>query len=324
MPSTWNTSMRFYPSAQALSIVITLGLVSLPGVERRAVAADQPAANGATSQDPAEKPTESPATARRRTVAEEIDRCLDNAREIADHSTRFAELRAAATALTAKLEFNAVARGELEEAAKRSAAAADDSTERAAKILRDGLRSVRDLLRFEPTMEAPLPEGFPEPMPVGEIGIKVYPAYRMARAVDGDEGRAFNQLFAHIQRNNIEMTAPVEMTMDKNEAGEMRSLDMAFLYQSRELGKPGVDRSVKVQDISPLTTVSLGMRGSTDRKRIADAEKRLSAWLTAHANEYVAAGSVRVMGYNSPFVPESLRYFEVEIPIKPAVGRPGN
>ncbi len=306
--------MRFYTFPERLSIVMTLTLLTASPLATPATAADP---TKAASRETAEKQVESPVTARRRTIAEEIDRVLDEAREIADHAARLAKLRAAVRTISEKLAFNALAGEQLAEAEARSTAAAAESAEQASKMLRDGLRSARDLLRFEPTMEAPLPEGFPEPMPVGEIGIKVYPAYRLARAVDGNEGRAFNQLFAHIQRNNIEMTSPVEMTMDKNEAGEMRSLDMAFLYQSSKLGKPGIDRSVTVQDIAPLTTVSLGMRGSTDRKRIADAEKRLSAWLASRAGEYVAAGPVRVMGYNSPFVPESLRYFEVEIPVKP-------
>jgi hypothetical protein len=31
----------------------------------------------------------------------------------------------------------------------------------------------------------------------------------------------------------------------------------------------------------------------------------------------VAAGSLRVMGYNSPFVPKEKNFFEVQIPVNP-------
>ena len=37
-------------------------------------------------------------------------------------------------------------------------------------------------LRFRPRIEADVPAGFPAPAPVGEIVLKQYPAYRLARA----------------------------------------------------------------------------------------------------------------------------------------------
>jgi hypothetical protein len=313
--------MRFYPFPTGLSILLMATVVStaiFSGNTAEIVRAADPATK--PTQEPAV--AESPALARRRTLAEEIDLILDRAREMTDQVARLNHLATAVSEFRSKAAFNIVAVEQLTQAELAPKQAG--SPEPAANRLRDALRSVRDMLKFQPTMEAPLPEGFPEPMPVGEVGVKQYPAYRLARAVDGNEGRAFNQLFQHIQRNNIEMTAPVEMTFEKTTAGEMRSLDMAFLYQSRELGKPGEDKSVKVLDVGPVTTIAIGCRGATDRPRIAEAERRLATWLEANRDKFAAAGPIRMMGYNSPFVPVSLRYFEVEIPVKAVVPKPAD
>lgn len=297
--------MRFYLLILVLSIVWTA-----TGSDSRAMAAP-PVENPEINQ-----PQPSVQTVRRTRLAAAIDAQLDNARVLTEPAERLATLRQAVQATRSEATFNPVVVAQLSEAETRSERLSAESPEKAANILRDALRAARDLLKFEPAQEAPLPAGFPEPMPAGEIGIKRYPAYRLARAKDGDEGRAFNQLFKHIQKNNIEMTAPVEMTMEKSAAGEMRSLDMAFLYQTTALGKPGADATVEVLDVAPMTAVTIGVRGSTDRKQVAEVEARLRTWLKEHASEFEANGPTRVMGYNSPFVPEFLRYFEVEIPVK--------
>jgi hypothetical protein len=63
--------------------------------------------------------------------------------------------------------------------------------------------------------EARLPEGFPAPGPIGKVVIKEYPAYRAARTAPADSTAGQNEmfwpLFQHIKRNEIAMTAPVEM-----------------------------------------------------------------------------------------------------------------
>jgi hypothetical protein len=297
--------MRFYLLILVLSIVWTA-----TGSDSRAIAAP-PVEKPEISQ-----PQPSAQTVRRTRLAAAIDAQLDSARVLTEPAERLATLRQALQATRSEAAFNPLVVAQLTEAETRSERLSAESPEKAANSLRDALRAARDLLKFEPAQEAPLPAGFPEPMPAGEIGIKRYPAYRLARAKDGDEGRAFNQLFKHIQKNNIEMTAPVEMTFEKTAAGEMRSLDMAFLYQSTSLGKPGEEAKINVLDVEPMTTVSVGVRGSTERARIAAAEAQLQTWLKAHATEFEATGPVRVMGYNSPFVPEFLRYFEVELPVK--------
>lgn len=170
--------------------------------------------------------------------------------------------------------------------------------------------------------EAKLPAGFPPPGPVGEVITKTYPAHRLARVRGGggNDG-SFMKLFRHIERNEIEMTAPVEMEMTSADgAGTVaRTESMAFLYGSADTGTPGpdpADPNVVVEDVPETTVVSLGVRGSYREDRFAEFTGKLEAWLAEHP-EWVAAGPPRTLAYNSPFVPGMLKYAEVQIPIAP-------
>ena len=187
--------------------------------------------------------------------------------------------------------------------------------------------SAEDAVR-KPMMisEAKLPAGFPGPGPVGEVVVKTYPAHRLARVRSGggDRGNdgSFMKLFRHIERNEIAMTAPVEMEMAVADGGGAapRTASMAFLYGSAETGTPGpdpADPNVVVEDVPELTVVSLGVRGSYREARFAEFTARLEAWLEKHP-EWVAAGPPRTLAYNSPFVPGVLKYAEVQLPITPA------
>jgi hypothetical protein len=171
--------------------------------------------------------------------------------------------------------------------------------------------------------EAKLPAGFPGPGPVGEVIVKTYPAHRLARAEaagGGDDGR-FMKLFRHIERNEIAMTAPVEMVMDDDESRAAAAAgSMAFLYGSADIGAIGpdpADPSVVVEDVPEATVVSLGIRGSYREDRFAGFVATLRDWIEAHP-EWIAAGPPRTLAYNSPFVPGVLKYAEVQISIVPA------
>jgi effector-binding domain-containing protein len=176
--------------------------------------------------------------------------------------------------------------------------------------------------------EAALPEGFPGPGPVGEVIVKTYPAHRLARVRSTGSGNdgSFMRLFRHIERNEIEMTAPVEMVMGDpgpNPAPEATE-SMAFLYGDAGLGEIGpdpADPSVVVEDVPELTVVSLGVRGSYRDQRFAEFVEKLRDWLGSHP-EWVAAGPPRALAYNSPFVPGPLKYAEVQIPVA-AAPKPG-
>ena len=176
--------------------------------------------------------------------------------------------------------------------------------------------------------EAKLPQGFPGPGPVGEVITKTYPAHRLARVRSGDRGNdgSFMKLFRHIERNEIAMTAPVEMEMAVGDGGETmpKSTSMAFLYGSADTGTPGpdpADPNVVVEDIPEITVVSLGVRGSYREERFAEFTGKLEAWLAEHP-EWVVSGPPRTLAYNSPFVPGVLKYAEVQIPIAPAPPAP--
>jgi len=168
--------------------------------------------------------------------------------------------------------------------------------------------------------EAQLPAGFPAPGPVGTVIVKEYPAYRLARTRGGaGDGGMFMKLFRHIERNDVKMTAPVEMTMsgDAGEAG--RAGAMAFLYASPEIGAAGpdpADADVVVEDVPALTVASVGIRGGYGPGTFTAGEQRVRDWLGGHP-EWQAAGPPRAMAYNSPFVPGMLKYAEVQIPVVP-------
>lgn len=169
--------------------------------------------------------------------------------------------------------------------------------------------------QFEPIKEAEMPQGFPRYTPVGQIEIKHYPAYRKARASGASE---FWTLFGHINRNNVKMTAPVEMDYgDPRGENSTRRL-MSFLYERPDQGIVGKQGSIEVIDVPAMTIVSIGCRGDQTLAAVAEARDRLLKYLLENNREYVAAGPMRVMGHNSPFVPRDRNYFEVQIPVKPA------
>jgi uncharacterized surface protein with fasciclin (FAS1) repeats len=160
---------------------------------------------------------------------------------------------------------------------------------------------------FEPRMEAALPEGFPAPGPLGRIVVKEYPQYRAARA---EGGNSFWTLFQHIKKNDVEMTTPVEMTMND----DMREMDMAFLYEGPRQGQAGLDGAVQVLDLEPITVLSIGMRGARDQEAVLQAK----AWIEERMAQdgWSRAGSWRMLGYNSPMVPAAKRYWELQVPVR--------
>lgn len=166
--------------------------------------------------------------------------------------------------------------------------------------------------------ESPVPEGWPALTPVDEIRIKHYPAYRAAVIEAGEQGGTqggmFRPLFNHIKRQDIAMTAPVEMTYD----AQGRQESMAFLYRTADMGALGsddADQRVEVRDIPASTALSIGLKGNYSHDRFTEAVARLSAWL-ADNDQWRATGEPRYLGYNSPFVPSWMRYGEVQVPVQ--------
>ena len=172
--------------------------------------------------------------------------------------------------------------------------------------LRDAFDRITKDLDFEPRIEASMPAGFPAAGPVGQVVVKRYPRYRAARSQGGN---SFWTLFRHIKKNDVQMTAPVEMTMND----DLQEMDMAFLYEAPDQGDAGLDGQVAVLDVEPLTVLSMGVRGMRSQKEIKRAKAAIEA--RAEREGWVVAGNWRMMGYNSPMVPASSRYWELQLPV---------
>jgi len=169
---------------------------------------------------------------------------------------------------------------------------------------------------FKVLLESKLPEGFPAPGPVDEVVVKKYPAYRAAKVTGTSmKNFSFMRLFGHIKKNNISMTAPVEMAIDKND-GKQQS--MAFLYSSKDIGSTGQQSGgVNVVDLPSKLYVSIGIRGNDSTSVIKESIQKLEDWLTEN-KDYSADGEHRLLGYNSPMVQASNRFWEVQVPVKKA------
>ena len=246
--------------------------------------------------------------------AEKLRIAIDEANKIKDPKQRLDLLKAASEKVIASCKDNLMARDILVKATKDISKIEDIAKQ--ADILRTGLLEVLVILTFKPRVEAPVPAGFPAPSPVGVVEIKKLPVYRMAKVANsGMGGNNFFTLFNHIKKNNIEMTAPVEMTMSEKN-GKYTESSMAFLYQETTLGKVGPQGNVAVLDTTECTVVSVGMRGSPSSENIESARRWLLEKIKTTPQAYEIAGELKVMGYNSPFMPEKLRYYEVQLPLK--------
>ena len=161
--------------------------------------------------------------------------------------------------------------------------------------------------------EASRPAGFPGPSPVGKIEVKKYPVMRSASVSVADVSRngMFQTLFRHIKKNDIAMTAPVLMQF-----GERGTEQMEFLYASTGIGRPGMQGSVMVKDTSAMTVVSVGVRGAYTQDRFEEQRTLLVEWLESHQEEWVAIGAARYLAFNSPFVPNLMKYGEVQVPVR--------
>jgi hypothetical protein len=182
--------------------------------------------------------------------------------------------------------------------------------------------------------EAKLPQNFPPPGPVGQVVIKDYPPYRLARMRAAEANRSaspddmFMPLFNHIKRNDIAMTAPVEIeyaaSSEPTDAGTrgrgpQRAASMAFMYAVPSLGTAGpdpADKRVIVEDMSAMTVLSVGVRGGYTAGNLAASLEKLEAWLRENPGRFRVIAPPRYLAYNSPFVPWFLKFGEVQLPVR--------
>jgi len=161
--------------------------------------------------------------------------------------------------------------------------------------------------------EASRPAGFPGPSPVGKVELKNYPLIRSASVSVGNVSRngMFQTLFRHIKQNDIAMTAPVVMQF-----GERGAEQMEFLYASSGIGTPGIQGDVVVKDTAAMTVVSVGVRGAYTQERFEEQRTLLMNWLKSNRGQWVAVGTARYLAFNSPFVPNLMKYGEVQVPVR--------
>lgn len=179
--------------------------------------------------------------------------------------------------------------------------------------------------RWRPPHEADLPVGFPAPSEPGRVLLKWYPATRGALvrvegALRSASFRGFWPLFRHIQREGIEMTAPVVSDYESDvRTSERGAMDMAFLYPEPGLGTSGpvADTGVRVVDTPGLCVVSVGVEGSYDLASLRAAIACLDAWLAENGGTWRAAGAPRRLSYQQP-LPFKRLYSEVQVPVAPA------
>lgn len=158
--------------------------------------------------------------------------------------------------------------------------------------------------------ESPLPEGWPLPGPFNQVARKKYPAYRAAFTAESSPNGGFWRLFKHIERNNIPMTAPVEMKLDATEPGSGKMEEMAFLYQNKRVGKTGAEKEqVEVRDVPASEALSYAWQGPRSDDSISKARAAIDAEL---ARQNIKAACYRLLGYNSPFVPRGKQTHELQ------------
>lgn len=246
-------------------------------------------------------------------LAMKLRNVIDDANKTKDASRRLELLKSGADQAIDSCKENLMVREIISKSLQESAKVESVATK--ADMIRTALLETLVILTFKPKVEAPVPAGFPAPTPVGVVEIKKLPVYRMAKVANGGGNGSFFTLFNHIKKNNIEMTAPVEMTMaEKN--GKFTESSMAFLYQQTTLGKTGPQGNVAVLDTTESLVASIGMIGSPSTTALDSAKRWLLEKIKASSQPYEVVGELRVMGYNSPFMPEKLRYYEVQLALK--------
>lgn len=246
-------------------------------------------------------------------LAMKLRNVIDDANKTKDASRRLELLKSGADQAFDSCKENLMVREIISKSLQESAKVESVATK--ADMIRTALLETLVILTFKPKVEAPVPAGFPAPTPVGVVEIKKLPVYRMAKVANGGGNGSFFTLFNHIKKNNIEMTAPVEMTMaEKN--GKFTESSMAFLYQQTTLGKTGSQGNVAVLDTTESLVASIGMIGSPSTAALDSAKRWLLEKIKASSQPYEVVGELRVMGYNSPFMPEKLRYYEVQLALK--------
>lgn len=166
-------------------------------------------------------------------------------------------------------------------------------------------------------IDTPLPVGYPAPTPPGAMELKHYPSVRAAIHGGETDRGAFFPLFRHIQQREIAMTAPVVMEGRMAGDADAEGGTMQFLYRSTDLGPTGeAEDDVRVIDTEAMTVLSVGFNGPDDRDQLGNLQAQLEAWIQEDGR-YQVTGGPRLLGYNGPYVPIKMRWYELQLPVEP-------
>ena len=158
--------------------------------------------------------------------------------------------------------------------------------------------------------ESPLPSGWPTPGPYGVVVEKSFPNYRAALIDARNRNLGFWTLFNHIKRNDIPMTAPVEMGMEAVGPERMRMRTMAFLYESASVGALGKDgRHVDVVDLPAIRALTYAFQGRDTKENVNRARQAIER---EQADLGVAISRYRLLGYNGPGIPDAQKTWELQ------------
>jgi len=174
--------------------------------------------------------------------------------------------------------------------------------------------------------ESSLPEGFPPPSPIGEVVEKTYPPARTYWA-KGTLNTAFWKCFLHLKEHKHEMTTPVVWDYRHRKEPAPKLLErftdpvlvdrLHFVLEKPTMDELGEDGPVTVDDMPKMTVLSVAYQGELTAEAVRECEAKLQAELERR-DDLEAAGDGRILGYNSPMLPEAKRYWEVQIPVHPA------
>lgn len=157
--------------------------------------------------------------------------------------------------------------------------------------------------------EAALPDGWPAPGPYNEVSAKTYPAYRAAFTTGKGQTTAFWRLFMHIKKNDIPMTAPVEVGIEPKD-GSMERSGMGFLYQNPQVGAVGATGdNLEVRDVPAAKVLSYTWQGPDSEANLTTAKTALEAALTT---KKITPKGYRLLGYNGPGTPKAKATWELQ------------
>lgn len=191
------------------------------------------------------------------------------------------------------------------------------------RILEGCVKRIRKTTDFKPIMEAEMPQGFPEPSAPELLRTKHYPAFRMVRApvTPGRLRDSFRAIHRHLKENWIHPTVPAIMQLEATSAEQghsvVREIFAGFGYYEPAEGPALRKGQLEVLDVPAMTVVSIAGKGGYSSKHYTRALCELEAWLSKHGDEFERAGPMRVLAYNSPFIPSFMKYYEVQIPVRP-------